>query len=536
MLYDLDFLKPGAIFPPRSELMRLETYRQNKLLFEHRLQEVFSAYLERIRGIVNKFADVDWTMLGRDIYSLDFDYFELLSVKTADLVVGESPTITVKPQEGQDGDEEDETADGQAAEAEENLKRILEWTSLDEKLIPLLIDISRYGDAVVRAYTEAKRTEEGEKTIGNFTIISPEIWFPVVDREVKEHRLFDGLAWVGCENPEEEHRERQRHTLHAQVHAAGKYTSAEYELKEVNPFKKLEDGSECDIRRFKIVRMIGKEREKPTGFDGSAIQDFHNVTASDCIFGINDYDRICAIIAELGVRYTLEGLILDRHTAPTMAVDEENFFQTKDGRWTAQVGGVMKVGSGGTYPQYITWDASLQANHTMIEKLEKHLYSLSEMGAVLNDDSFGASQGFEALETRMTNARLKARRLGSLLVTPLKKLIATVSEVGYAPVKTDDLSVKFHDGLPITESRRIDLAVREAGGPIKDVSTVLQERFGKTKKEADAIAAAVSSVRNNPFETGFFNVPTDEDDNDAQDGQNSGVPPDIGSGDGAGQE
>ena len=118
----------------------------------------------------------------------------------------------------------------------------------------------------------------------------------------------------------------------------------------------------------------------------------------------------------------------------------------------------------------------------------------------------------------------------------MKKLIATVSEVGYAPVKTEDLSVKFHDGLPITESRRIDLAVREAGGPIKDVSTVLQERFGKTKKEADAIAAAVSSVRNNPFETGFFNVPTDEDDNDAQDGRNSGVPPDIGSGDGAGQE
>ena len=48
MLFDLSFLDVGKTFPPYSELERLEMYRQNKLLFDHRLQEVFAAYLERI--------------------------------------------------------------------------------------------------------------------------------------------------------------------------------------------------------------------------------------------------------------------------------------------------------------------------------------------------------------------------------------------------------------------------------------------------------------------------------------------------------
>ena len=63
MLYDLNFLEKGKIFPPYSEMERLEGYRQNKLLFEHRLQDVFVPYLERIRQILNKFNDTDWAQI-----------------------------------------------------------------------------------------------------------------------------------------------------------------------------------------------------------------------------------------------------------------------------------------------------------------------------------------------------------------------------------------------------------------------------------------------------------------------------------------
>lgn len=514
MLYDLNFLGEGKIFPPYTELERLEMYRQNKLLFEHRLQEVFSSYLERIRQIINKFNDTDWAQISPDIYSLDMDYFELLSIKTADLTVGDPPTITVKKrhasqEEIENGGEDELNARHQAAE--KNLKAIEDDTHLINKLNPLVIDISRYGDAVVRIFEQTKDRKN------NFTGISPEMWFPVVDKEIKENRLYDVLAWIECCDLDEKDETRRKYILKVQIHSVGQFEKREYIAEKYDKSYTLPDNSNCTIQRYKIGKMISKSQPIKTGLSASAIRDFHNVTTADTIFGINDYDRINAIIAELGVRYTLEALVLDKHTAPTLAADETNFFQNIDGTWTANVGGVMKVKNGQPFPQYIVWDASLQANHTMIEKLEKHLYSLSEMGAVLNDDSFGASQGFEALETRMTNARTKARRLGSLMVTPLKELISLLSEKGYEKIETEDISVQFNDGLPLTENQEVNIALKKVGGgALEDVSTVLQEHFGKSKEEADAIAEILKQNAANPFSGNFLNIPTDEEPTDTE--------------------
>ena len=514
MLYDLEFLKSGRVFPPYSELERLETYRQNKLLFEHKLQEVFGAYTERIRMIINKFNETDWAQMTKDIFSLDFDYFELLSIKTADLTVGDTPTITIKKRE--QTEEELENGDNSYEElyklSENNIKALLSRTKTTNKLIPVIIDISRFGDAVCRVYN--RKDDKGE--FNDFTIISPEMWFPVVDREIKENRLYDVLAWVECTNPEAEEHSR-KYVLKVQIHDAGSYENREYEVEKDDTAYTLSDNSSCGIPRYKIIKQISQGQTVSTGLSLSAIRDFHNVTASDSIFGINDYDRINAIIAELGVRYTLEALVLDKHTAPTLAADEKNFYQNNKGEWTANVGGVMSV-KDGQYPQYVVWDASLQANHQMIEKLEKHLYSLSEMGAVLNDDSFGASQGFEALETRMTNARLKARRIGSLISEPLKDLISLLSQKGFEKIMPDDISVQFNDGLPLTENQEVNIAIKKAGGgAIEDTSTILQEHLGKTKEEADAIAELLSSNVANPFSGNFLSTPQEPEDDDGDD-------------------
>jgi Holliday junction resolvasome RuvABC DNA-binding subunit len=135
-----------------------------------------------------------------------------------------------------------------------------------------------------------------------------------------------------------------------------------------------------------------------------------------------------------------------------------------------------------TPPGYLTWDASLQANHTMIEKLEKHLYSLSEMGAVVNDDAFGASQGYEALQTRMTNAKLKCRRLSSKIKPSLQELISALTEIGYTKTEAKDIQITFKDGLPTNEYQKADIAQKEM--LIKSRKTTLREVYGYSEKDA----------------------------------------------------
>ena len=46
MLHNLDWLKPGQIFPPRSEIFRLKAYEDNKQLFEGHIAPILKPYLD----------------------------------------------------------------------------------------------------------------------------------------------------------------------------------------------------------------------------------------------------------------------------------------------------------------------------------------------------------------------------------------------------------------------------------------------------------------------------------------------------------
>lgn len=497
ILYSLDFLAQGNLFPPPSQWARLQTYSDNTKLFKQQVAEVLEPYSQRIREITSRFANIDWENYTGRFYEMELDYFQLISLKTMDLVCGENPTVSSKPKRTPPSVEPtpdteleamDEAAQKIAQETAElawkdNLDEITNDTKLFKKLQSAVLGLSYCGDAIARIYKDGKKN--------NCTITSPAMWFPVVDREVKENILYHVLAWVECTTPNEQDEKKKVYILRVQIHEKGRYTNYTYACK---PEKAVNNvigphNLNVSVPTFKIGGLLEEEKPVNTGLSDFAIVHLSNVVPPDTIFGINDYDRIVPILAELNVRYTLESFVLDKHSAPTMALPESAFFQNRLGEWVPAVGGAVKTKNGEPLPSYITWDAAMTANHAIIEKLEKHLYSLSEMGAVINDDSFGASQGYEALETRMTNAKLKARRIAQNLTDPLKKIIALLSEVGYTRIDESELSVQWNEGLPTNEYRETDIATKKVGNKaIFDVATVLQEHFGKTKEEAEAIA------------------------------------------------
>ena len=90
MLYNLDWLKEGKPFPPLCEKPRLHKYLDNEVIFANDCwslhNDVFNQAAARITRVIGNFESyISFPVL--------FNFQRLLSLKTADLVAGEYPTI-----------------------------------------------------------------------------------------------------------------------------------------------------------------------------------------------------------------------------------------------------------------------------------------------------------------------------------------------------------------------------------------------------------------------------------------------------------
>ena len=93
MLYNLDWLKPQQKFPPLSELSRLKGYKDNAKLFDDEPSLVLKPYQDRLTAIVNGLKDT--ASLNQSFYNIP-NYWQLSTIKTVDLMIGDEPTVVCK--------------------------------------------------------------------------------------------------------------------------------------------------------------------------------------------------------------------------------------------------------------------------------------------------------------------------------------------------------------------------------------------------------------------------------------------------------
>lgn len=478
MLYDLSWLNKGKVFPPLSEAERLQNYKDSRELFKGNTEMVLSSYQQRIAEITGKL-DLNTT------YKMDINYHRLLTVKTADLVCGEMPNITT--------------------DIDIDIKSVLKKTKFKQKLYESVCDISRMGDSIARVYLR----EDTNKY--DFVIMPPDNWFPVVDKENIKEPVLHCLARVDKlnDNPYD-----TKAILKVQIHSKGKFETRSYEL--INGVKNSPitinsavSNNPVHSRSFNMQtytigdEYVSERKTYNTGLKDFAVIPLQNLTLPDSIYAYNDYEPITSIIAELEVRCMLENAVLDKHTAPTIYADESNFAQNPITRQMEfGTGKAVKVGDSSVPPGYMVWDANLTANHEMIKFLKDLLYSITELGAVINDEAFGASQGYEALLTRMTSARMKARRISDNLTDNIAKLISMLTLRGYGKtLAEDDITIEWNDGIPDTELQNIDIATRKLSlFPIREI---LMTHFGATEDKADDIVNMLMEEKSLNLSNGF---------------------------------
>lgn len=489
MLYNMDWLQPGKQFPPSNEKERIVRYLQNARLFdgdhfadpEFRSRVPAGVSSETIITLYEKCARRISRVIGNwdDVISFPtlLNYQRLMTLKVADLVCGEHPTISgVTPKEN-------------AA-----IKDVRDSSDFDAKLYSTVIDISRYGDAVWRIY------KDYDNRI-NFTPWDPTQWYPIVRQDGTNTIEAHCLCWV--ENRSKDIY-RPDYYLHVQIHSTEKVGSYIYEV-----FKMDADGAT-------IREQVSSEVVK-TGLDQCAIYHLKAYKTTNGIYGYDDYMPLDSILAEIMTRVGQISAILDKHADPNitgpvsmLTVDESS------GEYVLKTGKFFAVSPGEEKPEYMTWDGQLSSAFKQLEFLINQLYILSEMGAALLGGQDGSSQAISgtAMRFKMVNPLAKVRRVANSLTRPVRQLfslLSTTAEVDDSEFESPDntaqaptdpsvqpkaqelvlpipyrrISVFWEDGLPDDPRENIENCKLATGATkMMPLEKGIMEFFGRSNEEA----------------------------------------------------
>lgn len=427
MLTNLNFLTPGAQWPPPSERARIEKYQENEKLFLTQHSDVWQS---KFQAMALKFKKKNFAA------DTPINYQQMISKKTADFVCSEPPKIETE------GDTD-------------QLIRQLNEQNFFSLLYEGFIDVSKDGNAIIKIV--------GKKA----TAVSPAYWNPVVDPKNLKCIINHVIAY-----PTNMDKDGKPTELYAEIHAPGSM--------EVRRYAFVAD-----------KQTLGEYLQSPIKYTLSeqAIFVLSNLTHSSSIFGLDDYNIVNDIIAKIMWRLHCADTVLDKHSEPSVSGPSSALeYDEQTGKWFVPLGNYFKRDSDEDPPlEYITWDGDIDSCYKEIEILLDQLYILSEMGQAFADaggtanDSSGA-----ALKLRMVSPRIKAQRLIGINNATVKKLIYTLAKLNNIDIDYDTLTLHWSDGLPIDEKEQIDMLKAATGDkPVMSQYTALKKR-GLSDEEVDA--------------------------------------------------
>ena len=388
MLTDTNWIMTGAKFPPEEERNRLNDYKENSELF---------------KGKAIKAYGDDFTLWASNLHMRDVDiktviqYPQLLTKKTADFVCGEPINID-------------------AGDATDRITKRLEELEFNSTMYEAILDVSKYGNAVLKMLDD------------RISIIPPKYWYPIVDEYDKKHVIQHVIAF------------RTKSSIYVEIHDVGKYERRLYSI-------------DNDVRDGEYMRFgtLLEQEVIQTGIDDFAVQVLTNVTDSETLYGVSDYEVIKDVHRDLIWRIFCLKKILDKHSAPSLLGNSTML--TKDpvtGREYVKMGNFyVRDSDSMPKPEYLTWDGNVEAVKWEIEWLTNQMYTLSEMGAAfLEGAGKGEVNSGRALRLRMTSPLIKAQRITGKNDTTVKKIVRISGLTANLPLTLGDISLTWNDGLP----------------------------------------------------------------------------------------
>ena len=451
MLTNLDFLNPGQPWPPESEKERLRSYQANRNLFEGKHELVFKEWIRLLRE--DKRATLE----------IILNWHKRLSTLWGNLLFGEPPRISA----GDKGSQE-----------QTQVERLINDNRLIKRAFEVAIDISRFGDGLLKVRLDGRAIIEGQ---------TPLVWFPVVSQDNIKAIQAHVLAWaydeigplaMGLGKVKKKY-------LKVEIHERGKITTRKYAL--------INNGE-------KIGQMVEEEKAQETGVDDFLVVQASNLITTDRATGMDDYSDIDGIIQEMEIRIAQISRILDKHSDPNMyGPDSALEIDPITGQATFRAGGkYFPMTPEDATPGYMIWDGQLEAAFKELELLMEQLYFISETSpAVFGQLKSGLAESGSALRRLMMAPLAKVNRIRMEFDPAIKKALQLAAALEVAQgiqgaVKLENIHIDWFDGLPQDDTEQTQIEVQRKGAGLTSLESSLRRLDGL---EGDALQEEIDRIK-----------------------------------------
>jgi hypothetical protein len=474
-LKDLSFLEKGQPWPPKSERERIDQYTENQRLRDGQFSEAWPDLVKYLRK-------------GQTTEGLSFclDYPNIITTRTADLIIGNPPDFELPVITNEATGEETENPE------ESKVTALVERVNFLEILDALIGNVDALGDGVLKCILTID--EAGTKQV-KILNIDPYHWFPIVKRgtdEILQHVLAfkysdkDAQGNDVCYLEVEIHDKKQiEHRLYSLNTSKIKDRTSSYTsdtIQEQLPWDEATTG----------IKEI-----EPNPIGDFLVVTCHN--QSDGVFGKSSYKpSLKMILKKLIIRYSLENDVEDVFTKPTFFGPQE--YAEPDPitkKPTFHPGNYLGIPASDPHspppvvPGALVWDAHLGDNQVSKESLLQRLFDMSEMSPVLFASAVSTGDralSGTALRLHLLNTLAKCSRIKRKVDGAARKALNIGLQLEDTPVQ--GLFVEWHDSvprMPMEEAQRFSLFANTPQFAGEIGGQYLLKEFGYSEKEAKAI-------------------------------------------------
>jgi hypothetical protein len=390
-------------WPKQTDQDRINRYTHNDLLYN---ADHFAAFSIK--------AEKDFSLRYQKLRYIVANFSGIVSRTMADMLFGDNLTVDVKDKNGQGF-----------------IDSLIETNDFFTQLWESAVCNSRRGDAVFKLRVGKRHPRDEQSTI-IIEETTPAIYFPVFERNMtrfvpKQEVIAEVFKADGVT------------ILHKEIHEPGFIFNEVYTYDETK---------KAIIAKLNPAQYGFKE-EEPTGIKRPLVVHTPNIRDGNGYFGTSDYNDLETLFFALNNRITKMDNILDKHSDPILAVPPGVL--DEGGKIRKEALGMFEVDNeqaGFNKPEYIVWNANLEAAEKQVDKLVDMLYMFSEVSpATTGMEREGVAESGRALKFRMISTIRKRNRKLRHYDMAIKNILLIAQELAL------EHGIKIEDSSPTTAER-----------------------------------------------------------------------------------